>query len=254
MSFSSILLKDQLLLYLQKQLPKSGVKQSSIGEKLNLGQSAVSTLLNGKSKMSLDQFFIICELIDKNPMEVIAESSSESWKTSTLGKEQGDVLYKSELHIILFCEAFRPITIDEILGDGITYEEAHTILEELVDHGLLKKDLDGKYVQCTSDLLFEPHDIKAALNIRRKVVNRCWELWNKFRDDVAFRAGRHNTYALYSFSDEQIEEIKHDLANLRSKIYSFIFQNQNLNKTKSNIKRKLWCVNLILMNPNKIEK
>ncbi|MBT3583424.1 MAG: helix-turn-helix transcriptional regulator [Halobacteriovoraceae bacterium] len=52
---------------LKFELKRENIHQSAVGKALGIKQSAVSSLLNGKSNMTLQQFLTLCELVHLLP-------------------------------------------------------------------------------------------------------------------------------------------------------------------------------------------
>lgn len=55
---------------LAKAVEESGVKQSFIANKIGISESVLSSLLSGKRNVMAEEFFEICNLVHRNPIEV----------------------------------------------------------------------------------------------------------------------------------------------------------------------------------------
>lgn len=235
--------------FVAEELKKKKITQVNIGKTLNIKQSAVSSLLKGNSKVSLEQFVLLCKLIEKEPIELIAEAETNDLQTVTIPKEQMDILLKTELHFLFFCEANVPVNEADLIGNGINYELAHSIFSDLKNAGLLLETEDGKYVQENpkADIFLMSND--RALQIKKKIVERCWDLSiQKIKAKEPDR-NRQHSYFLNLFTAEQIRELQVDVERICSKLNKFKVNNQKLDYSAANL--KLWCIDLLMMNPLK---
>ena len=48
----------------KKYLDKNGIKYSFLSEKIGIPMNVLSPLLNGKRKMSVEEYFMICEALE----------------------------------------------------------------------------------------------------------------------------------------------------------------------------------------------
>lgn len=52
---------------INKAIKDSGLKQNFIAERLDISDSALSAMLSGKRNISADEFFTMCEILQKTP-------------------------------------------------------------------------------------------------------------------------------------------------------------------------------------------
>jgi transcriptional regulator with XRE-family HTH domain len=69
---------SHVLAELRSALQNEKITQKDIGNALHLKQSAVSTLLAGKSILNLQQFLILCELLGIDPSTILPNPLSQS--------------------------------------------------------------------------------------------------------------------------------------------------------------------------------
>jgi len=240
---------ELVLNQIQKRIKLKGLRQASICSCLNIKQSALSSLLSGNSKMSFEQFLSLCEVLEIEPYRLIMESFSSFKKDGTLSKEKSKILYKSEFHLLFYCEAIKPVRPLDILGDDLELEEAISIFNELEEVKLIKQNENGHYVQYSPSLSYGPFNADEALLCRKKVSQRAWNTWIKKRSKLIVHTGRHHSFYLDLFTTEQAKEIRKDLDKIEDKIKKMVGSNSLRNYELEEF--ELLCIDLISMNPLK---
>ena len=66
-----MVVQSKVAQYLEEQ----GIKQSWLAQKTGLTDNMISGILNGKRKMSADEFVCICKALGKNPNDFMEESN-----------------------------------------------------------------------------------------------------------------------------------------------------------------------------------
>jgi len=223
----SDLRKTKILEFIQLKLKEKNIKQSTLGQDLNLKQSTISALLSGKTKISLEQFFDICEVIGERPQNLLSKTEIDIAKTKSLTKSQSDILYKSEFHLLLYCACVNPSTPKDVMSFDLTAEEALNIFKELLSQNLIKSVKEGVFIQAEPEVTYTTTDKNKRYECHKKVFSRAWDLWkeeNKYLNLA--RENYFNYYILDKFTYSQVSEINSLLYKVYEKIKEFQLINQ----------------------------
>ena len=240
-------LYKQTLAEVRKALTDAKITQSQIGDALGIKQSAVSSLLSGKSRMSLDQFLVLSELVGIRPQTILQNVNNKMTQIIPMSVEQENALYKTEVHLIGYCAAVRDVAVSEIQLDGIPQAQVQKSLDELVEVGLLVKKRT-KYSQKDPQIIYRPSSRQRGSKMHQAIIKRSCETFDKYYTDRAFIATKFNAYLLDRFSVAQTKEIEASLWQVYEKVQSFRTTNM-ANAYTADEYMPVWSVHLMLMTP-----
>ncbi|NCN28600.1 XRE family transcriptional regulator [bacterium] len=245
-------LQTALLAEIRNAIEKEKVTQTQIGAALGLKQSGVSTLLSGKSRMSMEQYFVLCELLGRDPASFLQKASLRSQQILPMTPQIESTLYKSELHILLYAAATKEVDISSIAIPDADRPHIRKCLEELVQVGLLKRNED-KYVQKNPNIIYRSFSRLSNSKLHQKIVVRSWAQFDSKVQDKNYLSDKFNYYLVDRFSHSQIREIQTELWKVYEKVQTI--QNQNmLNNYSSKETMSLWNIHAMLMTPIAINK
>ena len=236
-----------LLAEIRKALAEARVTQSQIGEALGIKQSAVSTLLSGKSRMSIDQFFILTDLVGVKPQNLLQNTQNNMTQVIPMSPQIEATLYKSEVHLMAYCAAVREIGVQDLLMSGTSREQVQKALDELVSVELLVKK-KNKYIQKNLQAVLRPSTRFHASRVHQQIVRRSWDLFDRMYANKAFIATKFNAYIVDRFSVAQTKEIEATLWKVFEKVQAFRQHNQTQGYTDDDL-MPLWNLHLMLMTP-----
>jgi transcriptional regulator with XRE-family HTH domain len=236
-----------ILAELRKALGEARITQIQIGEALGIKQSAVSSLLSGKSRLSLEQFLVLAELVGVRPPNLLQSVQNRMTQVVPMSAEVERTLYKSEVHLLSYCAATREILPSEVRVDGYSAAQVHKAMDELCDVGLLVKK-KNRYVQKDPQTSYRAATRLTGSRVHQTIVRRSWDLFDRRYTDRAFIATKFNVYMLDRFSVTQTKEIEAALWTVYEKVQSFRQANLS-NGYTDDAHMPLWNVHLMLMTP-----
>jgi transcriptional regulator with XRE-family HTH domain len=238
---------SHVLAELRSALQNEKITQKDIGNALHLKQSAVSTLLAGKSILNLQQFLILCELLGIDPSTILQRASRRGQQEVPMSVEIQRVLYQSENHILLYAAASREIHPKDIVIENLSPERIDQMLSDLVNVGLLKKK-GNRYIQKDPHIVYRAPSRLANSKLHQDIVCRSWRIFDRKLDDREYLKDKFNYYLVDRFTASQINEIHNTLWKVFEKIASI--QETNL---LANYNHKeampLWNIHMMLMQP-----
>jgi predicted transcriptional regulator len=236
-----------LLSELRKGLTEAQITQAQIGETLGIKQSAVSSLLSGKSRMSLDQFILLSDLVGVRPQNLLQNVQNQLTQVVPMSPEVENTLYKSALHTIAYCMAVREISVKDFTLHNISNENIHGALEDLVKVGLLIKKKE-KFIQKNPQTIFRASSRFKGSKIHQDIVQRSWEVFDRNYANKAFIATKFNSYLMDRFTVSQTKEIEAALWKVFEKVQAF--RQANLaNGYRGDESMPLWNIHLMLNTP-----
>jgi plasmid maintenance system antidote protein VapI len=241
---------NAMLAEIKKLFETSKITQREVGDVLGIKQSAVSSLLNGKSRLTLDQFLNLSDLVGLRPQQVILNAQNQLSQRVKMTPDQEDTLYKSEAHLMGYCAAVKDIEPQDLKIEGITVAQIQRALDELVAAGFLIKK-KSKYVQKNPEIIYIPSNRLRGSRIHQKIIQRSCELFDKMFNNKAFIATKFNLYLLDRFTVSQTKEIEAELWKVYEKIQSIRDANlaSGYGENETTKSMPLWNIHLMMMTP-----
>ena len=238
---------DAILQELKRALNENKITQLDVGDALGIKQSAVSSLINGKSKLTLEQFLTISNLVGSKPHKLLNSAEVLLSKTLPMPYEIESLLYKSEIHLLAYCAATQEITVEDLVTDDYSREKVKAAFEDLVSVGVLQKKKE-RYLQKDPNISYTPSSLIRSTACHQKVMINAWKMWEKLKEKPGFRLKRFNFFLLDRFTVAQIKEIESLLWKAYERVQ--LFQRENMvNSYHSEEPMPLWNIHLMLTTP-----
>jgi transcriptional regulator with XRE-family HTH domain len=233
---------------LRDLLRQAKITQADLGKHLDLSQNAVSCLLRGQTKLTLEMFLQICNLLGLRPQELMVSAEAAMAKKFVLEQKHIDLIYSSPAHLIACNAATREVSAQELAVGAITIEEAEGALEDLTAAGLLSKK--GKfYIQTYPNAIYSTGEQTLVKEkCHRQVVNQSWESYEILRQNPEYRKKRFNAAILERLTDSQREEIKNLMFRVYDRTQSFVKENM-LKSYQTDEDMPLVNVHLMMVTP-----
>ena len=216
--------QKNVLIELRNRLSQTKITQAEIGKALGIRQSAVSHLLSGRSQFSLEQLFRVCACIDIKAHDLIKAAEGQFVDLVPMSSQVERAIYKSELHLAIYCAATIEIKASDITLPGYRDQQVRSALAELCDAGVLTKDHD-KYIQANVRRVYVNKNRQAGRRAKQKLVLSSWDL-NESLEEKDFPLGvKFNTEITDRFTESQSKEIESALWQVFEKIKRFRSEN-----------------------------
>ena len=238
---------NQILAELRNSCSEGKITQTDIGAALGIKQSAVSSLLNGKSRISLDQFLILTELVSISPQDVLQRASNRSTEVVPMTTEIENTLYRSETHVLAYCAATRPISVSDLVHGGIPESVSEAALDDLVRVGLLEKKR-SKYVQKHPSRTYRAQSRSKLSAAHQQIVSRSWQLFDRRIQDREWIASKFNAFMVDRFTKSQTKEIEAAMWKVYEKIQAYSQENSSQGYTTEE-SMPLWNFHLMMVTP-----
>lgn len=239
---------DVILVQIKKSMEELKFTQADLGEALNLKQSSISSLLNGKSQFTLEQYLIVAGWLGIKPHKLISSAEAEITQTLPMPPEVELVLYKSELHLLAYCAATQDVSADDLTTIDYPKDKIKSALEDLVRVGVLIKKKE-KYTQKDPNVVYQPHDPLRSTDCHRRIALSAWKTWERLRKtNAAFKNKTFNFVLLDRFTRTQMKEVETLLWQAYEKTQSFQQVNMS-NGYLSDESMPLYNIHLMLTLP-----
>ena len=239
---------ESLLSEIKAALQDQTLTQSQVGSCLGLKQSAVSSLLSGRSRMSLDQFFALSDLMGLLPQKLLQRASAKVQQTEKMTAAMEETLYRSDVHVLCYCVAIRPVRAGALQITGTTPESIRRAFEELTKVGFLSEKSPGVFVQKNPRLTYLASSRLMGSDSHQKICLRSWRDFDERYDDKAYLANKFNLWDLDLYTDSQIKELDAALLKVAERIQAI--KQSNLASGYSTTERmSLWNLHLMMMTP-----
>ncbi len=237
-----------LISELKMLLLEEKITQQSIGDALGIKQSAVSHLLSGKSNMTLEQFFTLCQMAQVSPALLLKKTETKIAPQEILTPTQEEALYKSPLHLICYCAAIRPIKSSELKVLNYTESKVESALVDLMKNELIKYNPKLKsYIQIDPRKKYLSSGTQDAQTIRSSVLNISQE--NFFRNnDPVWRQTKFNYVSLDRFTIPQTKEIEAQMWKIYESIQNIQRENYTMGYQQSE-KMPIRNIHIMLSTP-----
>lgn len=236
-----------VLAELRKALAESRVTQTEIGTALGIKQSAVSSLMSGRSKLSFEQFLTLADLLNLKPQLLLQNVQNRLTQVVPLTAEQERVLYKSDLNLMIYCTCVRETAPKDVEIHGYTALQIRKGFEELTEAGFLVKKQD-LFVQKNPEVTYQASSRLSGSRTHQTIVRRSWDRFDRKYADKSFIATKFHAYLLDRFSISQTKEIEAAMWTVYEKIQLFRSQN-SANGYTDDHHMPLWNIHLMLMTP-----
>jgi predicted transcriptional regulator len=244
-------LYDAILDRIRTKLAEQELTQAEVGNALGIKQSAVSYLLKGKTKLTLEQFMALSSLIGERPQQVLTQAEAGLTESRPLPSAVGRILYKTGLHLLVFCAAGRPVRAAELANSLFTGKQVDAALAELVEVGLVVKQGDT-YVQKDPHVVYRAQtqeDQHRVAHVYQELNQISLRVWETKLDDKAYRSLRFNMSMVDYFTPSQMREVEEFLWRAVEKLRVFQRENIASGYTSATEDFMLWHPHLMLMTP-----
>ncbi len=243
---------ESLLTEIKVALQEQSLTQAQVGSCLGLKQSAVSSLLSGRSRMSLDQFFALSDLMGLLPQSLLQRASAKVQQVEHMTNDMEATLYRSEIHVLCYCAAIKPIKPDTLKIAGIGPEPIREAFKELKKVGFLIEKSLGVYVQKNPRLTYQASSRLRGSESHQKICERAWQYFDARYEDKAFLSNKFNLWDLDLFTDAQIKELDAALLKVSERIQA-IKQSNLASGYSSGETMSLWSLHLMMMTPVEVK-
>lgn len=239
---------ESLLGEIKTALHDQELTQAQVGDCLGLKQSAVSSLLSGRSRMNLDQFFALSDLMGSLPQSLLQRASSKVQQIEHMSPEMENTLYKSELHLLAYCGAIRPVKVDALKVSGVSPAAVREAFEDLRGAGFLVEKAPGVFVQKNPRLTYRASSRLKGSQSHLKVCARAWAHFDEKFENKAFLSNKINLSEIDLFTDSQIKELDAAMMKVFERIQAI--KQSNLASGYSNDEpMSLWHLHMMMMTP-----
>lgn len=246
-------LYQHILAQVRNSLNDNKITQKDVGDALGIKQSAVSSLLSGKSTLNMEQFLILCELIGQMPQNILSSATKSNRKTQQMSPAIERTLYRSDLHLLAYCLAIKEIGIDQIVLEGVSKDKLKEIFEELCQVGLLERRGDERYIQKSPDLVLIGSSRFPNSKAHQQVVTRSWDYFDRMYFNKAFLSNKFNAYELDRFTPSQCKEIEADLWKVYERIQTIKQHNLSIGYQNEE-PMELWNIHLMMTTPVQVKE
>lgn len=232
-----------------------GVTQQQLSKELNCTQTAVSNLLNGKSRLAVDDLEIIAKALGTTINDILLEASSTFTKTTHIPKEIEDIISKDAFLFYLVHRLKIQTSEENILKDFLydpnTQKKIKDSINYLLEHQIVRKTPDGN--------LFTDITNEKVLHYRltEDYSNRLIEIYSKLRPIVSNAIKKENSlkkwktknldaFYLEYFTEEQILKQNELLREFLDLVKHHIRLNQNVNFNLTNDNAELRVIYTVL--------
>ena len=205
---------------IRNALSQALITQKEIGDVLGIKQSAVSSLLAGKSSMSLEQFLALSDLAGLRPQSLLQNVQNRITEVVDMSPEIEGTLYRSEIHMLAYCLSAKDMSLADLKLDDVTPSKIEKALQDLVKVGLLVKK-GSKFRQLAPQKVYRPSSRALGSQVHLDIVKRSWTLFDKLYANKEFIATKFNAYMVDRFTVAQSKEIEAMLGTVYQKITTF---------------------------------
>jgi predicted transcriptional regulator len=243
---------DSLLTEIKTALQEQALTQSQVGSCLGLKQSAVSSLLSGRSRMSLDQFFALSDLMGLLPQNLLQRASSKVQQVETMTQEMEETLYRSAVHVLCYCAAIKPLKPETLRINNVDAKTVREAFEELTKSGFLVEKTPGVFVQKNPRLTYLASTRLKGSESHQKICELSWRYFDLKYEDKVFLSNKFNLWDVDLFTPSQIKELDAALLKVAERIEA-IKQSNLASGYSSSEPMSLWNLHLMMMTPVEVK-
>lgn len=244
-------LYEAILERVRKLISENELTQAEIGEALGIKQSAVSYLLKGKTKLTLEQFLTLSNLIGEAPNRLIMEADSTLVEDKPMPKAMEELALKSVAHLFCYTASCVPLRPQDLVTSFLSLETVTNALNDMVRAGVVtykdgyyrQKDIHVNYVAQTKS----GRDTRYLLH--NEIHRLCQQIHLRQSENKEYLAKRFNYFMIGYFTASQIRSIEESLWRAYEKIK--LAQRENMAKgyKAGEEPLALWQTHMMLMTP-----
>ena len=245
-------MQQRLLSKLNEKIKSKQIPQRDLARVLTCSQGAVSNLLTGKTKLSVEDVFKISEILDEHPATLIEESTRDIPLYVAVGEKFQKIICGDLMNFHVFNLLRTPMREEEVLNriPNRLIEMAQKSIEDLLKNGVVEYDATQQIRHCLPaaatvhfelDTLYSKRVMDLFL-LSRDYMYRISQLnseeltqWQMFNTDSLF---------LNYFTEDQVKE---QIAAIKD-VRALVRQQQQLNRVRKDGKkmvlRKIFLSNL----------
>lgn len=249
MSDTSNQLYKALLDQVKAKVQAQKLTQAEIGKTLGIKQSAISYILSGRTKLTLEQFFALSNLVGEKPYKLIADAENGLNESRPIPPLMEEAMVKSALHFLLYVAACRPLREEDFTGQQFSPAEVKKALEDLCRVGLVVVQ-DGVYVQKEPNVSYVSANnagLRKKFEALREVHRLSQNLWMKNMENKEYRSRRFNHFNVAYLTNAQFREILELFWRAFERLR--VFDRENAAAHYSADKYQLWHTHMFLMTP-----
>jgi predicted transcriptional regulator len=243
---------ESLLAEIKLALQEQDLTQAQVGACLGLKQSAVSSLLSGRSRMSLDQFFALSDLMGLLPQSLLQRASSKVQQVEKMTPEMEEAIFRSDVHVLCYCAAIKPLKPETLKIAGTEASIVREAFAELKRTGFLIEKTPGVYVQKNPRLTYQASSRLMGSESHQKICERSWKYFDLMYEDKNFLSNKFNLWDVDLFTDSQIKELDAALLKVSERIQA-IKQTNLASGYSSAEPMSLWNLHLMMMTPLEVK-
>jgi predicted transcriptional regulator len=235
----------------RNRIAENELTQGEIGDALGLKQSAVSYLLKGKTKLTLEQFLKLSSLLGEAPQRLITEADSSLMEDKPMPPEMEDTLLKSPAHLLCFVAACVPVRPRELVTSHFSLETITNALNDMVRAGVVKVK-DGIYRQKNLYVNYVAQNRSARdrrYRLHQEVHRICQQVYLRQMENREYTAKRFNYYIVGHFTASQIRSIEESLWRAYEKMKAAQRENMARGYEAGAEPLDLWQAHMMLMTP-----
>ncbi len=238
---------DALLAELNRRIKEEGLSRKEVGEILGVNQPQASRLLNGKSRLTVEQLLRLAQRLAVKPAQIIAAAEASMTELVTMPPEVEATVYKSEIHLLAYSAATKEITVETFSKQGYPARAIRIALDELYHVGVLAKR-GNQYIQKHINRSYNKSDVKRTLQTHHKLATLSADRYLEKISDPAYRAKRFCYLAIDRYTPSQIMQIDALLYSIYEKLSAFNRENM-ANGYSDSEEFSLWNIHLMLATP-----
>jgi predicted transcriptional regulator len=247
MSFYKSSLYPAILKQIRNQLAGENITQAEVGRILGIKQSAVSSLLSGKTCMSLKQLLDFCDLLGIRLQYLASIAENAFVETRDMTDKLERAVYQTPLHVLCYCAATIEVLPSSVRVEGAPLEQVEACFADLLQAGVIKQTKKGSYIQLEPGVTLRPKMLnQKIMDAHRKIAMWSSRRHQKLKEEGATTNLIADSYELDRFSPSQIAELNSLIEQFYEKIQ--MFQNSNHRQAyNSSEDMKLWNIHLMIV-------
>ncbi|MGZ3695383.1 MAG: helix-turn-helix domain-containing protein [Bdellovibrionota bacterium] len=249
MTDTSTQLYKALLETVRSKVQSQKLTQAEIGKALGIKQSAISYLLSGRTKLTLEQFFALANLVGEKSYKLIADAEAGLSETRPMPVPMEEAMLKSPLHFLLYVAACRPVMPGDFVSQHFPLVNITKALEDLCRVDLLEAK-DGVYLQKEPNVSYvsvTSGGVRKRFESLREIHRISQQVWMKNMENKEYRSQRFNHFNVSYLTNAQYREILELFWRTYEKLQNFEKENNAAHYSAE--KYQLWNSHMLLMTP-----
>jgi hypothetical protein len=207
--------------------------------------------LKGKTKLTLEQFLSLSNLIGEAPNRLILEADSSLVEDKPMPRAMEELALKSVAHIFCYTAACVPLRPEDLVTSFMSLEVVTNALNDMVRAGVVTYR-DGYYQQKDMHVNYVAQT-KSGRDLRYKLHNEvhrlCQQIHQRQADNKEYLLKRFNYFMLGYFTASQIRNIEESLWRAYEKIKLAQRENMARQYKAGAEPLTLWQTHMMLMTP-----